>query len=200
MLFFSNLSFQYNKNILLSYQDHTFLPGCTIISAPSGQGKSTLFKLIAKLIYPTTGTIFWNNTNIQTIDNDFYYKNCMSIVMQSAELSEYFNLNIYLKILSLQENLKLINYEYYLEYLDLNKLLLQNISDCSGGEKYKIAFFLALCKNTPLLLLDEPTAHLDEKNSQLIIDIIKKRDNNINIIISHDKVLVNDNLLFKYFL
>ena len=80
----------------------------------------------------------------------------------------------------------------------MDYLLNKNISTCSGGEKYKISLFLALLKNTPLLLLDEPTAHLDSSNSLLLLSLLKNIKNKIILIITHDKILF-DHLTDCYF-
>jgi ABC-type lipoprotein export system ATPase subunit len=65
----------------------------------------------------------------------------------------------------------------------------------SGGQRQLLAILMALQKLTKLLLLDEPTATLDKKNSQIIIDFLFKLASELDIsilIICHDKELVNE--------
>ncbi len=196
----NNLSFRYNVE-LFKYPDYCFFTGITIISAPSGSGKSTLFSLFIRHIFPLTGHIFWNSENINYYSKLVYLDEIVSIVFQGGLLSYYFNLSEYIDLLILsRKNSSRELAEFYLKELNLNYLLYENIINCSGGEKYKISLFLALLKNTPLLLLDEPTAHLDKNNSIILLSLLKKITDKVIIIISHDQLFFeqNNNLNFYY--
>lgn len=183
------------------YSDYCFCQGITIVSAPSGKGKSTLFSLFIRSIIPYTGIICWQNKNINEYLCLEYLNTIVSIVFQSGVLSYYFTLAQYIELLMLsrdESNKVLAN--FYLKTLELEDLLDKNIINCSGGEKYKIALFLALLKNTPLLLLDEPTAHLDERRSVIIFSLLKNIKDKIIIIITHDTLFfeLNSDLNFYY--
>ena len=196
-----NLSFKYTDQDFFLYSDFCFKKGMTIISAPSGKGKSTLFSLLILSITPDSGLIMWGEKDIQEYNYDEYLDTIVSIVFQGGVISYYFTLAEYIKLLILnrKESTKELA-DYYLDALNLRYLLDKDIIYCSGGEKYKISLFLALLKNTPLLLLDEPTAHLDEKNSIVLLSLLKNIKNKIIIIITHDKLFfqMSSDLHFYY--
>ncbi len=69
----------------------------------------------------------------------------------------------------------------------------QKVSELSGGQKQICAILMALSKPTQLLLLDEPTAALDEENAQMIIQFIEQIVQSLGItvlMICHDKELI----------
>lgn len=191
MLAISNLSFFYHKNEILTYGTHLFRD-ITIISGPSGRGKSTLFHLISRTFLPQTGAIFWNNENIENFEKDIYYKEVLSLVTQDAHLSPYFTLREYIALIQyLYKKTDTNSYEQTLVTLGLETLLDQHIGSCSGGQKYRINLFLALLKDTPLLCLDEPTAHLDDENKNKMITVLEEKKQKTILIISHDPDLQN---------
>lgn len=188
MLQIKNLSFSYYKKEIIHYDDFIFLPGITLVSGISGSGKSTFFDLIARKLLPKTGEILWRGTDINIFDKDFYYRYIFGIVTQDAALSRYFTLNNYLDILDYiyPEKEKT---SYFIEKLQLKHLLDEPIENCSGGEKYRINLLIILLKDTPLLCLDEPTAHLDEKNKKNVVTLLEGLEDKVILIITHDPLL-----------
>jgi ABC-type lipoprotein export system ATPase subunit len=75
---------------------------------------------------------------------------------------------------------------------EFNLNLKKNVQQLSGGQKQILAIMMALQKPTQILLLDEPTAALDEKNTHMVIQFLNtlaQERNLIIIIITHDKEL-----------
>jgi iron complex transport system ATP-binding protein len=194
-----SLYYQYNDRVVFFYKDYEFLEGITIISAPSGAGKSTLFLLFIREIEIYSGTILLNDYDIKLFCKEKYIYENFSIVFQSGVISYYFTLEKYIQLLLItrKNNKDLVN--FYLDLLEIRHLLNENIMFCSGGEKYKIALFLALIKDTSLLLLDEPTSHLDEKNSLIIVNLLKNIKNKIIVIITHDAIFLQNKFKYKYY-
>ncbi|PKN97392.1 MAG: thiol reductant ABC exporter subunit CydD [Chloroflexi bacterium HGW-Chloroflexi-5] len=134
----------------------------------SGAGKSTLAQLIMRFIVPENGSICVNGEDIQTWNLD-QWRSMIAWVPQKAKL---FNT-------SLLENVRLHNPAYSaeavffaLEKAGLEKFvqqlpeglqtpLLEGGVRLSGGEAQRVMLARAFLKNAPLLLMDEPTAHLD---------------------------------------
>lgn len=137
----------------------------------NGSGKTTFIKLMLRLYEPTSGVILLNGVNIQEIDYNQYIK-LFASVFQDYKLFAYsVNENIAMsedvdealaelvtkqtklqdKINSLPEKGDTIMYRF----LD------QKGIELSGGEKQKLVISRALYKQTPILILDEPTAALD---------------------------------------
>lgn len=190
MLQIKNLSFSYQKKEVIYYNDFDFLPGKTIISGVSGCGKSTFFDLIARTLFPKTGAILWQGVNVNFFDKDFYYRYIFGTVTQNAGLSGYFKLNNYLAILDYIYPDTEKKIPYFIEKLQLKHLLDEPIENCSGGEKYRINLLIILLKGTPLLCLDEPTAHLDEKNKKNVIELLGELEDKVILIITHDPLLL----------
>jgi iron complex transport system ATP-binding protein len=63
--------------------------------------------------------------------------------------------------------------EQVIEEIGLEELASRNVSSLSGGEKQKVMIALALASDSKILLLDEPTANLDIKNSLMVMNLIK---------------------------
>lgn len=175
----------------------------------NGAGKTTLIKLLCKLYQPTTGKILFNGTDIWKIRNKEYYP-LLSVVFQDFNIySLSFKDNICLEgefemsrfqnavtLCGLSNKLK----EFPLDMeTQITKEYDESGVELSGGEGQKLATARAYYKNTPLIILDEPTASLDpiaESNMYQRFDSIM--ESKTAIYISHrlasvkfcDKVLV----------
>lgn len=136
----------------------------------NGSGKTTLIKLLLRFYQPTSGTIFINDIDINTIPVNEYRK-CFSAIFQDFTL---FNLSLIDNIAPLQKKSELIkksiNETGLIECIDrlpdgintyIYKGLHPNGVDLSGGEKQKCAIARMIYKDSPFMILDEPTAALD---------------------------------------
>lgn len=164
------------------------------IIGPSGCGKSTLLKLLNASLMPKSGTILFDNVDIQEL-NILNYRRQVLLVNQNFNLydgSIYDNFLYYyqLRDLKLEDNI----IETFLSIVNLQYDKNTNINNLSGGEKQRV--FLAICLSfTPkIILLDEPTSSLDEKTSLEVMNNIisfAKMHNMQIIMVSHNITLVN---------
>ena len=178
----------------LTYQDINIEKNkVTFISGPSSCGKSTLFKTINGTITPTSGTIYFNDINIATINKIELRKN-VTLVSQMP----------YLFNGSIKENFEQFH-QYHQSECPSDEQIKNLLNICcidsniatqklSGGERQRVYLSIALSLNQKVLLLDEPTSALDFdlaiKVLNNIIDYTKK--NNITlVIISHDITIQN---------
>lgn len=151
---------------------------CIAITGQSGSGKSTFLNMLAGLIEPTSGEIIYqgeqlNAWNDKTLSN--YRNQSMGYVVQNFSL---INTNTIL------DNVLLPIKKYKRKYvkLALRNLKMLGIKDkakaypheLSGGQKQRCAIARALMNQPDIILADEPTGALDAKNSQMIVDILKK--------------------------
>ncbi len=178
-------------NISLTLPDN----GLIFILGKSGSGKSTLLNIIGGIDKVTTGSIIIGQKKLEDLnDKDLanYRNSYCGFVFQEYNLIE--NLNVYDNV-KLALDLKGIKDDLVTTYL--NKVGLYNFenkktSECSGGEKQRIAIARALIKEPKLILCDEPTAALDSKNSYKLLDILKDlAKDRLIIIVSHNKDLAN---------
>ena len=187
----SNLTHFYNKDKALEHINLEINKGefvCLI--GESGSGKSTLLSLLSTLLKPTSGELFFENTNYKDIkDIDSFRKTNIGFIFQFHYLINY---------LTVKENIKLANEkatndEIYnlLKILKIENLLDKYPNEISGGQKQRVAIARALINRPKVIIADEPTGNLDSKNSLNVFEIFKKlSQEQVTIIVAtHDKNL-----------
>ncbi len=171
------------------------------IVGPSGSGKTTLLNMIGGLDKPTKGEVVVNNTNIGTLGKseiiDFRMRN-IGFVFQSYNL---------IPVLTAKENVEFImglqkwpkdkrdnRTKELLESVGLGDRLDSRPAQLSGGQQQRVAVARALASKPKFVLADEPTANLDSKSTQTLLEIMEElnRKENITFIFStHDQRVVN---------
>lgn len=198
---FQNVSFKYpraerfalqNVNIKIKAGERLAVVGL------NGAGKSTFIKLLLRLYEPTEGKILLNGTDIQEYDLNSYF-DIFSPVFQEVNLfAMTFAENVsmkepdktnkdFVKEAVIQSGLeeKLNSLENGLD-TQLLKVIYDDGIDLSGGQKQKLALARALYKNSPVVVLDEPTAALDAiAESKLYSDFDKLIGGKTSVYISH---------------
>lgn len=165
------------------------------IVGQSGSGKSTLLHLIGGVDMPSTGEIFVEGKEI-------YKKSPEEMAIfrrrQVGLVYQFYNL---IPVLNVVENITLplkldgrkINTEHLneiLEVLGLKERKNNLPKQLSGGQQQRVSIGRALINAPALLLADEPTGNLDNKNSQEIIELLKysnKKYHQTLIIVTHDE-------------
>lgn len=164
----------------------------------NGAGKTTLVKLICGFYHPTEGEILLNDIPIQNFNREEYYSLVSVLFQDSTMLALTLDENLAgqspedIDRQKLREALKLSGFDTVYEKLaEGGKSLLvreinKNSTDFSGGEKQKMLFARTLYQNTPLVILDEPTAALDPiAENELYLNYGKAMENKTSIYISH---------------
>lgn len=178
---FKDVNFKYNSKNLFYNLNFKIEPNkMTAIVGKSGEGKSTILKLINKSYEIDNGTILIDDLNINDLSEDTI-KNSISIVSQSP----------YIFNLSIKDNIKLANPEATDEEItnvckkaQIHDLIMEmpegydtivgeNGVILSGGQKQRIAIARALIKESKIILFDEATSSLDNNNQEKIKNIIK---------------------------
>ena len=163
---------------------------------PSGSGKSTLLHLLALLDKPTNGkiTILGEPTqNITENKRNQLIRNHISIIFQNNNLLLDFtaveNVAMPLIIRNKNYNSSIKEAESYLKKVNLGHRLNHFPSDLSGGEQQRVAIARALISDTKIILADEPTGNLDNKNSSEVLSYFLKlkQKNKIVLIATHNR-------------
>ncbi len=141
------------------------------IVGKNGAGKTTIIKLLARLFKPTAGNIFVNGIDIQYIDSNTY-KKIISVVFQDFKILQFSVAeNITAGQTADEERLKhALETAGIMEKINtlhngintfVGKQYDKNGTEFSGGELQKLAIARSLYKDSPVIVLDEPTAALD---------------------------------------
>ena len=163
---------------------------------PSGSGKSTLLHLLALLDKPTDGkiTILGEPTqNMTENKRNQLIRNHISIIFQNNNLLLDFtaveNVAMPLIIRNKNYNSSIKEAESYLKKVNLGHRLNHFPSDLSGGEQQRVAIARSLISDTKIILADEPTGNLDNKNSSEVLSYFLKlkQKNKIVLIATHNR-------------
>ncbi|MCR5717232.1 MAG: energy-coupling factor transporter ATPase [Lachnospiraceae bacterium] len=194
-------------NIELVIDDNEFLG----LIGHTGSGKSTLVQHLNGLLKPTSGHIYFNGRDIH--ENDFdrrALRGEVGLVFQYPE-HQLFELTVFKDVCFGPKNMgmkpeqcEVAAYEA-LEAVGLDEELYdQSPLDLSGGQKRRVAIAGVLAMHPKVLVLDEPTAGLDPKGRDEILDLVKELKKNLGmtiVLVSHsmddvaeyaDKIVVMD--------
>ncbi|MHC4830770.1 MAG: ABC transporter ATP-binding protein, partial [Planctomycetota bacterium] len=140
---------------------------------PTGAGKSTLLRLLAGLAPPTGGEILFHGGRFSSADLTLATRRRITMVHQRPVLltgSVRSNVEYGLRMRGIQDRAPRV--DRVLECLGLSALASQSSSSLSGGQVQLVALARALVIEPDVLLLDEPTAHLDPAHVALVEDAI----------------------------
>ena len=180
-----------NVNISIKEGDWTSIMG------PSGSGKTTLLNMISCLDRPTTGTVEINNylvTNFNNSELTRFRKGNIGLIFQQHYLIPY---------LTALENVMLATYFYSvanekkaiaaLDRVGLGHRIDHTPSKLSGGEQQRVCIARALINHPRILVADEPTGNLDQKNGRHVLELISElhTEGHTIILVTHDKEIAN---------
>lgn len=179
------------ENINFNVYDKEFLS----IIGPNGGGKSTLIKLILGLLKPTEGQIkFFNHKNENL--NDKNLKPNIGYVPQYLNFDNLYPISA-LDVILMGRLKANFFYKFNKEDYEISKNCIKKvgmegfekklISNLSGGQRQRILIARALAIDSPVLILDEPTANLDKEAQIFLYELLKNlNDEKTIILVSHD--------------
>lgn len=165
------------KNIDLIISESEFV----VIKGKSGVGKTSLFRILALLDLPSGGNASYFGEEISVLSDD---EKANLRLRKFGLVFQFFNL---LPSLTVIDNIELpmalagIKKPQrreraldLLSYFDLKCLAERFPMSLSGGEKQRVAVMRALVNSPALMLADEPTSSIDDENSTLLVDLLRK--------------------------
>ncbi|MCM8786096.1 MAG: ABC transporter ATP-binding protein, partial [Candidatus Omnitrophica bacterium] len=194
-----NLYFSYGKSQVLKGINTEIFKGEFVgIVGPNGSGKTTFLKILSKILFAEKGVVLYKGENIENIKNIEYAK---EVGYLPSEIKFTFEIKV-IDFLSFgffpytgrfgKENKELI--EKVSEKLNIKTFLDKKITQLSEGERQRVCIGQILVQNPEIILLDEPTSHLDIGYQFQIMDILKDLNENGLTIISifHDLNLASN--------
>lgn len=191
-----NIEVKALKGINLEIQKEEF----AVISGPSGSGKSTLLNIIGGLDGATEGSIILEDDNVSELNEkelSIFRRDHIGFIFQAYNL---------IPVLSVKENIEYImklqgssqaecdaRVNELARELDIGELLDKLPDHISGGQQQRVAVARAVASKPKLILADEPTANLDSVNSQKLMELMRKlnEEEKITIIFSsHDPAVI----------
>lgn len=173
------------------------------IVGPSGSGKSTILNLIGCIDQPTAGTVSINGTITEGLKDraltDLRHKT-VGFIFQSFNLipvlNVYENIEFPLLLGKNRVNKKEMRewIEFLMEAVGLADHMRHKSNELSGGQRQRVAIARALVTKPEIVLADEPTANLDSKTGQSIIELMKKMNAELNttfIFSTHDTTIMS---------
>jgi putative ABC transport system ATP-binding protein len=191
--------FEVKKSYINDNQETPVLHGVSLeinsgefvaLMGPSGSGKSTLMHIIGFLDRLSGGVYEFNGTNVSNLeDNKLAKLRCKSVgfVFQAFNLLANTSVldNVMLPMIYTNEakHLREIRARQAIESVGLSHRETHLSNQLSGGEKQRVAIARALVNNPDIILADEPTGNLDSKSGTLILETLRKLNNDGKTII-----------------
>ena len=184
-----------NKVTALKAASMTIFEGDFIsIMGPSGSGKSTLLHIISGLDNPTSGTVFYDNTDIHNGSDktlSAFRRQKIGFIFQQFNLLPVLTAreNIIMPLLLDKKKPDEIYLQEFSSLLGLENRLSHLPNELSGGQQQRAAIARALIAKPDIIFADEPTGNLDSKNGNEVMKMlcdIRKKMNKTLVVITHD--------------
>ncbi|MFA6127690.1 MAG: ABC transporter ATP-binding protein [Bacteroidales bacterium] len=164
------------------------------IMGPSGCGKSTLLNIIGLLDNPSSGSYFFDGTDVAKFresQRTSHRKGNIGFVFQSFNLIDELNVfeNVELPLMYLKfssrERKEMVN--KVLERMNIAHRAKHFPQQLSGGQQQRVAIARAVVANPKLILADEPTGNLDSKNGLEVMDLLTElnREGTTIVMVTH---------------
>lgn len=196
MIEFHDITLTYNDDIIFHKFNFKIETGAKIIlNAPSGTGKTSLFRLILGFTHPDEGEVSFNGQilSAQTVSE---IRKKVAYLSQDIDIpsgkvnmvmNTIFNFKFNRENCINQEHLSAL-----LEYFELGQGVLEkDVEELSGGERQRLMLVILILLDRKVYLLDEPTSALDENLKHKVRDYFLKIPATV-LVISHDKEWIQD--------
>lgn len=166
--------------------------GLVFILGKSGSGKSTLLNIVGTLDGKTTGNIYINDINYDSLTDsnlNSFRNDYMGFIFQDCCLIESLNVFDNLKIvLDLKKDKDDTIIHESLEKVGLKGIEKRYPNQLSAGQRQRVAIARALVKKPRIILADEPTGNVDSNTGKLVLDILQELSKDcLIIVVSHNR-------------
>lgn len=184
------LSVERHNRLIIEDFTATFIDrSITLLEGANGSGKSTLLATLAGDLKPLAGEITLANRDMTSLSSHELSK-VRSVLLQRNEFVLAFSVQEILELVAAQagKRSKVRSLKSLAKELDLQHLLSRSVLELSGGERQRVSLAIALTREVPLYLLDEPLSAQDEDHSKVIATYLSKiaLSGSIMVIATHD--------------
>ena len=195
MISTKNLRFSYSKDQEFIFPDLYCEAGSTLlITGDSGKGKTTYLHILAGLLHPKAGEIIIDNTDLVSLSEKTTDK------FRGKNIGVVFQKSYFIAALTVLENLQIASWlatgkkhtkraKRLLEQLGIENQAEKLPSQLSIGQQQRVSIARALMNEPKVLLADEPTSSLDDKNAEKVIDLLTSLSKEYKaalLIVTHD--------------
>lgn len=168
------------------------------VQGPSGSGKTTLLSIIGCIFSPTSGRATIGGKKISRLPDHFltlYRRELIGFVFQNYNMIDHLtvleNITLPLIPLGISPRAREKKADLLLEKFGISHRKKFAVNQLSGGELQRAAIARALINDPPIIVADEPTAHLDGKLSLEVVDMLAalKEEGRTVIVSSHDPIV-----------
>jgi putative ABC transport system ATP-binding protein len=152
-----------------------------LLLGPSGSGKTTLLLCLAGLLTPASGRVAVGDTEVTGLDGSAlaeYRRNGVGVVFQAfnliPSLTARENVAAPMRLTGTRRRDANSRAEQLLERVGLKERMSHRPGELSGGEQQRVAIARALVHDAPLIVADEPTAHLDYVQVETVLNLIRE--------------------------
>lgn len=172
-----------------------------VISGPSGSGKSTLLNIIGGLDTPSKGSVELEGTTITALDENelaLFRRENIGFVFQAYNLIPVLtvkeNIEYVMRLMGISQRECDARVLEVARELDIDAYLNKLPDHLSGGQQQRVAVARAVASKPKLILADEPTANLDTKNGEKLMELMRRlnQEEKVTIIFSsHDPMVIS---------
>ena len=168
-----NIGRRYNREWIFRQVNYEFVSGGRYaVLGANGSGKSTLLQIIAGSLSPSEGQISYSDMG-NKIDVEHIFRN-ISLATPYLELIEEFTLTELAEFhFRFKKRFPGTDTNTLIKLLGFEKARNKPLRNFSSGMKQRVKLALALCSDTPILLLDEPTANLDKQGINWYLELVE---------------------------
>lgn len=196
-----DLKKSFKDKVIFENFNYTIKDGTMIaIVGKSGSGKTTLLNILGLLDFDFSGKILYDNHEISKLNEKGitkYIRNNINYLFQNYALIDdetvEQNLLLSLEYEKISKSDKILMINNSLENVGLPEYNKKKIYTLSGGEQQRVALARIMLKRGNIILADEPTGNLDEQNSKMVMDLLKKLQKlgKMIIIVTHNPEIAN---------